>query len=392
MKVVKQIGLVFLVTGVLLGIVEGCASLSIGLWEVARGPRGRQMIHARYDAELGWVNLPSVDLPDVWGPGAGVRTNSQGIRARTEFEARVAPGRIRALCSGDSFAFGEGSGDLDTWCHLLTVLDDRLETVNLGQPGYGVGQSYLRYLRDGAPLDHQIHLFTFVDGDFDRAGRRSHYGYARPLLRLVGDELEVDNVPVPRVLPAISRFARRLSEQLRSVEFAARAVKRLFPSRPSRGGTQLDRLAPLVERLFREVQQVNRDKGSAVVFVYLPTAQNLDREGRWQGWVQKALDSLGYSFIDLTPALRELPREVAGELFLPPDSDAAGHYSRAGNKWVAETLYARLRGILPVLRENAEAVDDAPEQPESRSSSSHAAGEVSVARPPRTRSTARRFD
>ncbi len=199
MKVVKQIGLVFLVTGVLLGIVEGCASLSIGLWEVARGPRGRQMIHARYDAELGWVNLPSVDLPDVWGPGAGVRTNSQGIRARTEFEARVAPGRIRALCSGDSFAFGEGSGDLDTWCHLLTVLDDRLETVNLGQPGYGVGQSYLRYLRDGAPLDHQIHLFTFVDGDFDRAGRRSHYGYARPLLRLVGDELEVDNVPVPRV-------------------------------------------------------------------------------------------------------------------------------------------------------------------------------------------------
>ncbi len=96
---------------------------------------------------------------------------------------------------------------MDTWCHLLSVYDERIETVNIGQQGYGVDQSYLRFRRDASELEHTIHLFTFVDGDFARAGRRSYRGYAKPLLRLVEDESEVGNVTVPRVIPSVTRFA-----------------------------------------------------------------------------------------------------------------------------------------------------------------------------------------
>jgi hypothetical protein len=355
----KRGGLFLLITALTFALLEGCASLVMAAFDT---PRMDDLTYSQYDAELGWVNIPSIALPDLWGPGKGLRTNSQGFRAEADIEPVVAPGRIRIVCSGNSFAFGEGVGNRDTWCHLLTEHDERIEVVNLGQAGYGVGQSYLRYMRDGAPLDHQIHLFTFVDGDFDRAGRRSHFGYARPVLRLVGNELEVDNVPVPRVLPAVARFAIRLSERLRSVEFAGRVVNRVLPPRPSRAGEKRDRLAPVVERLFQEVERVNRDKRSAPLFVYLPTALDLDHELPWRDWVRPVLDSLGSSFIDLTPALRELPREVAGEFFLPPGSPAAGHYSRAGNAWVGEALYARLRSVLPeVLGETAEAVEGVPD-------------------------------
>jgi hypothetical protein len=357
--ILKQGGLFLLISVLTFALVEGCTSLVMAAFDT---PRADDLTYSQYDAELGWVNIPSIELLDLWGPGKGLLTNSQGFRAETDIEPAVAPGRIRIVCSGNSFAFGEGVGNRDTWCHLLTHYDERIEAVNLGQAGYGVGQSYLRYLRDGAPLDHQIHLFTFVDGDFDRAGRRAHYGYARPVLRLNGDELEVDNQPVPRVLPTVARFAIRLSERLRSVEFASRMVNRVRPPRPRGDVEERARLAPVVERLFREVEQVNRDKHSAVVFVYLPTASELDHELPWRGWVRPVLDSLGSHFIDLTPALRELPPDVASEFFLPPGSPAAGHYSRAGNAWVGEALYARLRSVLPeTLGETEKAVEVVPD-------------------------------
>ena len=53
------------------------------------------------------------------------------------------------------------------------------------------------------------------------------------------------------------------------------------------------------------------------------------------------MDSLGYNFIDLTPALREVPWDTAIRFFIPGD----GHYSAAGNAWVAESLYDRLRNL-----------------------------------------------
>ncbi len=58
------------------------------------------------------------------------------------------------------------------------------------------------------------------------------------------------------------------------------------------------------------------------------------------------MDSLGYRFIDLTTAMRELPQDEQRRLFIE-DGDAAGHYTEVGNRVVAEVLYERL--ITPLL-------------------------------------------
>ena len=72
------------------------------------------------------------------------------------------------------------------------------ESVNLGEPGYGVDQMFLRYSRDGIALDHSIHIMAFVGGDLDRMAHRVRYGTGKAVLKVDDGQLVPDNVPVPR--------------------------------------------------------------------------------------------------------------------------------------------------------------------------------------------------
>ena len=67
----------------------------------------------------------------------------------------------KKISSGDSFTLGYGVNNEETWPTAFSKLDERFETINMGQGGYGVDQSYLWYKRDGLEFDHQIHLFAF---------------------------------------------------------------------------------------------------------------------------------------------------------------------------------------------------------------------------------------
>ena len=113
-------------------IVEGLASYALSF-------RGRRIIHmatererSTYDADLGWVNRPNIHIADMYGPGVYVRTNSHGFRNDRDFDRIVAEGQLRFICSGDSFTFGAGVDNDDTWCQLFGSLDPRFETLEYG--------------------------------------------------------------------------------------------------------------------------------------------------------------------------------------------------------------------------------------------------------------------
>jgi len=359
----KRGGVLVVITVLVFLVVEGSASTVIAVYESVRGPV--EPIASQYDSLLGWVNIPGLDLPDRWGPGRGVHTEAFGFRSTDDVSAEVTPGRIRLLCSGDSFAFGVGVGDEDTWCHLLTRRNEILETVNLGQPGYGIDQAYLRYARDGLLFDHTIHLFTFIGADIYRIGQAAYNGYGKPAFRIEADSLVLDNVPVPRLPPATARLVRRLSERLRSVEFTRRAARRLglwaVPAATVSHG-DLGRTAPVAAKIFRKVQHLAEENGRLAVFVYLPGESEIDREGKWRVWTHAVMDSLDLSFIDLTPALREVGPDQAARFFVPPEDPGAAHYSVEGNVWVATTLYDKLCGLPAVARKFAEPRDESDER------------------------------
>lgn len=345
----KTVGAMLLATIALLLLLEGASSVFLAVWGATRPPG--DPTYGRYDSLVGWVSAPSLDLPDLWGPGRGLRTNERGWRVAGEVWREVPPGRSRALCSGDSFAFGEGVGNEDTWCHVLGVLEPRLETVNLGQPGYGVDQAYLRYRRDGALVEHSIHVFTFIDADFKRMGPSMRFGYGKPRFRLEGDSLVLENVPPARLLPTLARFVSQLSEDLRTVELGLRAIARLRPEAAPADGDAVDpELASIATRVLRRVGELGRQRGAVTLFVYLPTLLDIENDMPWRLRAREILaDRLGAPYVDLTEALRELPPQERRALFIPEGAPAADHYSPAGNAWVAGRLYERLRelGALP---------------------------------------------
>ena len=171
----------------LLVLVEGGASLLLFLRDAGRTQALAERLHTVHDPELGWVNEPGVHQPDMYGPGVGLTINAQGFRSTEPTPTRTAGGAIRLVCSGDSFTLGYGVADDATWCHQLAEIDPRLETVNMGQGGYGFDQAWLWYRRDGAPLEHRIHVFAFITDDFRRMERDRFLGYAKPLLGVDGD-------------------------------------------------------------------------------------------------------------------------------------------------------------------------------------------------------------
>jgi hypothetical protein len=326
---------------VLFFMIEGGASSVLAVNDTLKTFGGG---YERYDSQLGWVNRPSLAVKDAWGDGRDLHTNSRGFRGE-EVSDVIPPGRRRALCSGDSFTYGEGVGDFVTWCYELSQLIQGLDTVNLGTPGYGVDQAFLRYQRDASSLDHDLHIFAFIGADLDRAGLSTSFGYGRPSMRVIDDALVATDVPVPRLVPAIFRGVARFGDRLKSVELASRLGKRIFAPRYPSTDETVRELGPLLRRLFTEVVKLGESRGATTVFVYLPVGSETDRDHHWRPWVRDTLAELGYPLIDLTDELRKLPSDVSSEFYIAPQEPAGGHYSSGGNGWVANEVANGLQRI-----------------------------------------------
>jgi hypothetical protein len=330
----------------LLALLEGAASLLLAAHEIARTPSVPEHRHAEHDELLGWVNVPDVNLPNAYGPGVAVRTSAQRFRSAKEFTTPVPPGRVRIICSGDSFTFGYGVSDEDTWCERLVSLDPRRETVNMGLGGYGVDQAYLWYMRDGVALDHNVHLFSVLADDFRRMRSDRFMGYGKPLLVVRDDSLAVANLPVPRTSWLTRR--RALHGETVSRLGIVRVVRGLFrlddPSAVAARNERLDQqVREAARRLFAELARVNAAKGSRLVLVFLPGAWDyMGQPGTepWRTFVREEAARQGIEFLDLVDELRRIPPDEVAALYAPNR-----HFSVAGNAWAAETIHRRLQPL-----------------------------------------------
>ncbi|UCE86004.1 MAG: hypothetical protein JSU66_17035 [Deltaproteobacteria bacterium] len=350
MKWIQRAALALAAVVVFLALLEGLVSLvrfANRLATEAR-PEVAERRHTRYDPELGWVNETSVHLEDFYGPGRDLTTNAQGFRGTRDVAPQVPEGRFRIVCSGDSFVLGYGVGDEDTWCAQLEAIDPRFEPVNMGQGGYGIDQAFLWYAREAPTLEHDLHVFAFIHEDFIRMKANRFLGYGKPTLALVGGELRVENVPVsrtPYLLPWLTRNAALLNE-LRLVG----ALRGAFRQKPT-GQRQLDfeKTGRLALAVFERLAAQNRERGSALLLVYLPmqTDHAWPSGDAWRQQIRAEARRRGLYVVDLVERLRQLPRNEVARLFIPegslPFRGAEGHYTRQGNRWVAEQLVRSIR-------------------------------------------------
>lgn len=106
--------------------------------------------------------------------------NPEGLRGReTEPIGAKEPGTFRILALGDSFTFGVGAGEEETWpARLQEILRSRgmrAEVLNAGAPGYGIPDEAAWFERWGRPLAPDMILLTvFVGNDLQDAAPGPH--------------------------------------------------------------------------------------------------------------------------------------------------------------------------------------------------------------------------
>jgi len=361
-RVLRTIAITVGLTLALLIVLEGASSALLFVWRLGAATEQRSGVewqHTRHDEQLGWVHRPNVAIDDLYGPGLSFSTNSQGFRNSTTFPIDEPPGTVRVICSGDSFTLGYGVSDGESWCAQLGRIDPRIETVNMGQVAYGVGQAYLWYMRDGRPLDHSVHILGVISVDFDRMMSDDFLGVAKPRLAVADDTLVVLNVPVR---PPSGRFTRRAREQvseLRLVQVARAVVRRLpalgapeeriatdSPSLPDSASTEL------MARILDSLVTVNEAKGSTFVLAYIPVRKDLsggevsERATRWLEFLTAQAEARGFLLVDLVEVFaRRSPAELA-RLYIPKEAGVGrAHLSAYGNTVAAEEIYRRLASV-----------------------------------------------
>jgi hypothetical protein len=350
----------------LLGL-EGASSLfSLARAVRALRPPPENFRQAAYDTLVGWIGIPNLAIHDNYGPGIRLTTNADGMRIHRPATTPLAAGERRVICSGDSFTFGSGVGDDETFCARLEQELPGIRTLNLAQRGYGNDQMYLRYRRDGARYPHQLHLFNFIWADLERMTMTSFLGYEKPVVRVRDGQLVADNVPVP-AWGGWSRWtaAGALLPRLRLMQLVRERVDLGDSAKMARVDAQV--MEPL-EAIFRDLARLGKERGSAVVLVYLPAPPDLV-PGPWdlrRAKLAALARKTGVRYVDLTDEIRQVSADSVDWLFITPNAlpvqGSSGHYTPRGHAWVAKHLAAHLRAMPEV----AAALGMAPAAPSGR--------------------------
>jgi hypothetical protein len=333
----------------LLVVIEGLSSYAFFLKDLVPRLRESNLSHTEYDAEIGWVGLPNVDIEDMYGPGAHLRTNARGFRNAEDFLAKRDSDARRIVCSGDSVTFGEHVGNDQTFCSMLAELDPKLESVNMGQVGYGVDQAYLYYRRDADDLDVDVHLFAFITHDFIRMQYDEFMGIPRPVMVLEDGEPVVTNVPISEAtysMPTWLAETLNSADGLSTVKLATRIRRRLnLAPRKVPGAWDArgaEEVKAVVARMFEELRDYDTARSRATVLVYFPSVEELQQPtselAYWLSFMESNARRLDIPFINFVSVFAELPAADVTSLFVD-----GYHFSDSGNALVARELLEHLR-------------------------------------------------
>ena len=294
------------------------------------------------DSELLFKMRPHVDFI-ANHPDYHVRVKTNLNLPEIGFRGGSLGGNAWAAAVGDSFTFGVGVDQEDTWVYRLAKALGR-EIVNLGIPAQGPPQ-YTRVLKHYAlPLHPRVIFYCFYFNDLDSANR--FYRMKRTL------------VPVSRYLRQYSVLYNLIRNSRTSaveepatlrggdveLEISAEALQRTL----ERQNRSFEPHWKLTVKELDEAIRASKETNVDLVMLYLPS--------RWEAYWEliKSQDHLPEALdidklrrtvveycgarkipcFDLTPALKR-EAEQGKQLYFRSD----GHWNKEGNRIVAEAVH-----------------------------------------------------
>jgi hypothetical protein len=328
-----------------------------------------------YDPDLGWTNRPN-----SCALGRMYCANSFGLRSDRDYAAAIPPSTLRISLFGDSFIHGNDVQLADTIApqleEILAARGVKSEALNFGVGAYGFDQAWMRYERDGVHFDTNV----VVQGmQIENASRditvfrliafpASAIPFSKPRFFLRGDQLDVVNKPAiepERIPAALANFYRsplrkydvwytdryqhdwyrhwyRHSRLISTLVELIRARKSRMLSAPPKDVSSPDGEAMNVTLaiLQREHDEVVKS-GKRFLLVELPLRESIEAvvAGKPDPWAAHvARVSSRFEMVSTMPRFVAYAKEHGvASLF-------AGHYSRAGNRIIAEAIADEVTG------------------------------------------------
>ena len=151
-----------------------------GVWDVERSP-----VELNY--EFGWI--PKVGSFKKNAPPHLISINKFKFRNNyAEQPIKKLEGKI--LFSGDSFTFGDGVNDENTFPSVFQKISGR-KVINSGVPGYGIDQMYLRSLYIIQNYKISDLFFCFIPDDINRCNNSTFHKVHKPYFVLDGDSTKL---------------------------------------------------------------------------------------------------------------------------------------------------------------------------------------------------------
>lgn len=303
----------------------------------------------------GMAPLPSVSGRLVkWEYDHPFVHNAQRLRAKREFTAELPDARdSRVLFLGDSFTYGLGSGDDETFVHLVDEALERTEVINSGCNGYGQREQLAVLDTLGESLRPDLVVLMFFWNDLEDNSRRT-----KPEFRL-DSEGRVERAdrkprarekfdPLAHAAPADLEkmrtgglyLERVLTEGLKGLRYRIFGIK----ERSITTGEEKEAAWEVTERLLGLAQKRCEEIGTRLFVVSIPDHNRVDPGARIRGIepihfeiedrLAEICARIGVDHHDPTEAMRRAREDSDVPLYYYADR----HLTPRGNAALAEVL------------------------------------------------------
>lgn len=335
---------------------------------------------------LAWVPMAERSTPEseahpvyLWAPRPGIRGervtpeyhhafahSAQGLRNTPMLHPQRPPGiRARVLFLGDSFTYGLGSADPETFVGRVASAWPDVEVVNAGCNGYGQRQELAILDTLGAALRPDLTVVMFFWNDVEDNIKRAAPAFRRDAVgHVVRTDLKVpdgfDPLAAREAAPRPTLAEQKpfwtlayLRELVREAKVGLKGG--LLGGARRKIRTPADRAAawPVTAELLELLRLRAEEIGTRLVVVSIPDYNQVDPAAVYRGIgpvnydieseLARVTGDLGISYIDALPEMRARLRPGQAPWYYARDR----HLTPAGNAVLGDILVSRLAPFLP---------------------------------------------
>lgn len=311
-------------------------------------------VWTQYDSDLGWFHQKNKKIfpqNKVW-LNLNLTTNRDGFRGSRNYLRKRTAGVKRVLLLGDSFVFGWGVGDEETFGAHLESNSQNLEAINLGVCAYGIDQILLSFQKLGRQFHPDYVFIGIYQEDFWRATRAfTDAGYAKPYFSLSkSGNLELHNVPSPKPFELRSnQFPEVIYKHSAEKILLQSVLYRVIKKSILKVGRDLNLLDPsltdewflgrvILHKLVQEIHSINAEP----VILIIPPKDWLQntKPTSLQKSLRRFAEREKVDLIDLTPAFSNLVSKFKLTDYYIKDD---WHWTAQGHRLAAQILISYLK-------------------------------------------------